>query len=112
MPYQVTIQTGLKDVMLPNGLRAQGGDVVTLADDEFAMLSASARDHSSSTVFSSIVNPPVINSENMSSQGLPMLSGWTETQNPLVERYHTWGTTAGDTTPLSTPTNPTFLEIG
>jgi hypothetical protein len=42
MTYQVTIASGKKDVMLPNGSRYQAGAVVTLSDDEFGLLSPSA----------------------------------------------------------------------
>jgi hypothetical protein len=42
MPYQVTIASGKKDVLLPNGLRYKTGDVVTLADDHYALITPAA----------------------------------------------------------------------
>lgn len=39
MTYVATIASGVADLMMPNGLRVQAGDVVLLTDDEFSMLS-------------------------------------------------------------------------
>jgi hypothetical protein len=39
MAWQVTIKSGLKDVVMPNGLRYQAGDIVVLSDHEVAQLS-------------------------------------------------------------------------
>jgi hypothetical protein len=41
MPRQVTITSGKKDVVLPNGLRYQAGAVVVLSDQQYSGLSAS-----------------------------------------------------------------------
>lgn len=105
MPYQVTVAAGLKDVVLPNGLRAQAGDVVTLSDAEYAMLSPTARH--GTTLFSAITATPVLNNENLSSQGIPMTSGYT---NPLAE--NAVGQPDNVTTPYSITNNPNSLEIG
>jgi hypothetical protein len=43
MAYTVTLKAGLKDVVLPNGNRYQGGDVVILDDAQYGMMPASAR---------------------------------------------------------------------
>jgi hypothetical protein len=40
MSRQVTITSGKRDVLLPNGLRYQAGAVVILSDTEYSMLSA------------------------------------------------------------------------
>lgn len=42
MTYAVTVNAGLKNVVLPDGLRHQGGDVVTLTDEQYGMLSPGA----------------------------------------------------------------------
>jgi len=42
MPWSVTIKTGLKDVVLPNGLRYQAGDIVVLSDDQIQLISKTA----------------------------------------------------------------------
>lgn len=39
MPWSVTVKSGLKDVVLPDGLRYQAGDIVVLADQQVAQLS-------------------------------------------------------------------------
>lgn len=52
MSYQVTLNTGSSNVVLPDGLRHRGGDTVTLTDNEYGTLSANAL----STLFSSVVN--------------------------------------------------------
>ncbi len=46
--HQVTIAAGLKDVVLPNGIAYQGGDVVVLSDEEYSTIPAAAK----STLFS------------------------------------------------------------
>lgn len=109
MPYQVTVQTGLKDVVLPNGFRAQGGDVVTLSDVQFAMLSPTARDHGVTTLFSAINNAPVLANEILSAQSTPMAANWTEAMNPAGAGTDVPST---QTTPYSVPTNQNTLEIG
>lgn len=40
MPRQITLSAGLKDIVLPNGLRAQGGASVILSDQEYSLLSS------------------------------------------------------------------------
>jgi hypothetical protein len=42
LSYTVTIKSGLVDVVLPDGNRYQGGNIVTLSDAEYAMLSPTA----------------------------------------------------------------------
>lgn len=42
MPHSVTIKTGKSNVCLPDGLPHKAGDVVTLTDDQFAMLTSGA----------------------------------------------------------------------
>lgn len=46
--HQVTIRSGLKNVVLPNGLRYKAGDVAVLSDDEYSLIPAAAL----STLFS------------------------------------------------------------
>jgi len=41
--YTVTLKPGLQDVVLPNGNRYQGGDVVALSDEHYGMMSAATR---------------------------------------------------------------------
>jgi hypothetical protein len=41
--HQVTINAGLKNVVLPNGLRYGAGAVVVLSDDEYNLIPAYAR---------------------------------------------------------------------
>lgn len=50
MPYQVTVAPGLSNVVLPDGLRHKAGDVVTLTDDQYGTLSATALSSLLSTV--------------------------------------------------------------
>lgn len=59
MPYTVTIAAGLVDVMLPSGLRAQGGQVAFLSDDEFSKLSQNALTSCFSAV-STITGAPAV----------------------------------------------------
>lgn len=47
--HQVTITSGLKNVVLPNGLRYDGGAVVVLSDAEYSLIPAEA----ASALFSS-----------------------------------------------------------
>jgi hypothetical protein len=42
MAWSVTLDSGLKDVVLPNGQRYQGGAVVVLSDHEIAQISPRA----------------------------------------------------------------------
>lgn len=42
MAYQVTVAGGTANVVLPDGLRHRPGDVVTLTDEQYAQLTASA----------------------------------------------------------------------
>lgn len=53
MSYTVTLNQGLKNVVLPNGSRYSGGAVVTLSDDQYAKLSPNAV----STLFSLVDGP-------------------------------------------------------
>jgi hypothetical protein len=41
--YSVTLKPGLQDVVLPNGNRYQGGDVVILSAEHYGMIPASTR---------------------------------------------------------------------
>jgi hypothetical protein len=41
--HQVTVTSGLKNVVLPNGLRYDGGAVVVLSDEEYSLIPAAAR---------------------------------------------------------------------
>jgi hypothetical protein len=50
MAWQVTVSSGLKEVVLPDGLRYQGGAVVVLNDAQYGSLSANAV----ATLFSSV----------------------------------------------------------
>lgn len=40
--HQVTIHSGLKDVVLPNGLRYGAGDVAVLSDEEYSLIPQAA----------------------------------------------------------------------
>jgi hypothetical protein len=42
MAWQVTVESGLKEVVLPDGLRYQGGDVAVLDDAQYGSMSANA----------------------------------------------------------------------
>lgn len=100
MPYIVTVQSGLVDVVLPNGIRAQAGNKVLLSDSEYAQLSPNARVGTS--LFSAIT--PVASggtltpTEVISSQGIPYLSGWSD--NP--EEEEEVDEPSSSTTPLNT----------
>jgi hypothetical protein len=48
MAWQVTLNSGLKEVVLPDGLRYQGGATVVLSDADYGQLSA----HAVSSLFS------------------------------------------------------------
>lgn len=54
MAYTVTLKAGLQDVVLPNGNRYQGGDVVVLSDGQYGQMTASAR---TAVVQSAVVVP-------------------------------------------------------
>lgn len=41
--YSVTLKAGLKDVVLPNGGRYQGGDVVILSAEHYSVIPAATR---------------------------------------------------------------------
>lgn len=41
--YSVTLKAGLKDVVLPNGNRYQGGDVVILSSEHYGVIPASTK---------------------------------------------------------------------
>lgn len=60
MGYVVTVAAGKRDVVLPNGLRYQGGAVVTLSDQEYEKLSASAVSSLFSNVAGSDIGPQVL----------------------------------------------------
>lgn len=49
MAYTVTLKSGLVDVVLPNGNRYQGDDVVILSDAQYGQIPEATR----TTVFSS-----------------------------------------------------------
>lgn len=49
--WQVTVKAGLKDVVLPNGIRYQGGANVVLSDDEVSRMSPT----SFATVFNNVL---------------------------------------------------------
>ncbi len=51
---QITIAPGLTNIVLPNGRRCKGGDVVILSDEEYATISAAAR----AAIFSSDIALP------------------------------------------------------
>lgn len=51
--YSVTLKPGLQDVVLPNGNRYQGGDVVNLSDEHYGQIPAATR----AAVFSSAPAP-------------------------------------------------------
>jgi hypothetical protein len=63
MPYLATVTGGRVDVMLPNGMRAQGGNVVFLSDEDYAALS-----HTGAANFSSIVVSTGVPSTTLSPQ--------------------------------------------
>jgi hypothetical protein len=50
MAWQVTVQSALGEVVLPDGLRYQGGAVVVLSDEEYGQLSA----HAVASLFSAV----------------------------------------------------------
>lgn len=41
--HQVTLNQGLRDVVLPNGSRCRGGDTVTLSDTQYSTITAAAK---------------------------------------------------------------------
>jgi hypothetical protein len=55
MAYTVTLKPGLQDVVLPNGGRYQGGNVVVLSDEDYSVIPASTR----AAVFSAEAVVPV-----------------------------------------------------
>ncbi|PPS89467.1 hypothetical protein [Streptomyces sp. MH60] len=55
MAYTVTLKAGLQDVVLPNGSRYQGEDVVVLSDEHYGVIPASTR----AAVFSAEAVVPV-----------------------------------------------------
>jgi hypothetical protein len=98
VPYQVTVQAGLSNIVLPDGLRHRGGDVVTLTNDEHGQLSATAI----SSYFSATVNLnglPLPSGTALSGQ-VPVATGTGEASawgSPLLPNGTTATTqTAGD----------------
>lgn len=55
MAYTVVLNAGLKDVVLPNGNRYQGGDTVILTDGQYGQMPATTR----TAVLASAVIVPV-----------------------------------------------------
>lgn len=55
MAYTVTLKAGLVDVVLANGNRYQGGDVVILTDEQYGRMPAATR----TAVLASAVIVPV-----------------------------------------------------
>ncbi|MEU9405599.1 hypothetical protein AB0E08_07830 [Streptomyces sp. NPDC048281] len=53
--YSVTLKAGLIDVVLPNGNRYQGGDIVILSAEQYGQIPASTR----AAVFSATAVVPV-----------------------------------------------------
>lgn len=102
MPYLVTIKVGLADVVLPNGQRAQGGQIALLTDDQYAQLSPTAN-----AALLSAVTVPAAGAVPATTVGTqaPNISGatingvWT-LNNPGTESDNEPSTT---TTPLNTP---------
>lgn len=108
MPYIVTVKNGLVDVVLPNGLRAQGGNTALLTDQQFAALSntvvaTGALSGAAPTYVSSYTATTAVEST------LPLAANWTEAMNPAGAGTDVPST---QTTPYSVPTNPSTLEIG
>jgi len=54
--YSVTLNVGLKDVVLPNGQRYQGGTVVVLSDEEFSVLAPANQGTGGSSLFSAVAH--------------------------------------------------------
>lgn len=108
MPYKVTVATGVKDLVLPSGLRVQAGDVAILADDEWNKLSPTCQDGTTVLTSVSFIDTSSNPAASISSQGIPMKAGYTA--NPLAENIV--GAPDNVTTPLSVPNNQYFLEEG
>ena len=107
MPYSVTINNGLKDVVLPNGVRYQGGAVVTLSDAEYAQMSA----HAVATLFGNVGD---LGSVPQVLATLPS-AAYTSAQSPLAISTSTVDSLAVDisvtaVTGGTTPTAQFILE--
>jgi hypothetical protein len=86
MPYLVTITNGRVDVMLPSGMRAQGGNVAFLTDDQFSMLSPTGSGNFSSIAAVSGVPTTSLGSQAPVLGDNPYAEGDNEpsTQTPLT----------------------------
>lgn len=93
MPYTVTIATGKIDVMLPNGMRAQAGDVSFLSDEQYSRLSPTGI----ATLFSAVTQVTTSPTLSVHSQNP------TVTYNPNLE---------GDNEPSTTTTPLDSLSAG
>lgn len=109
MSYVVTLNTGVADLVLPNGVRAQAGQKVVLTDDEFARLSP--------TVLSTLLNttapvsstPGTYVAPTYGVQTVPYLNGWSAANDPLGAGTDVAST---QTTPYSETNNTESLEEG
>lgn len=115
MPYKVTVASGVKDLVLPSGLRVQAGDVAILSDEDWSKLSPTCQDGTTVLTSVSFLDSASNPAASISSQGIPMLAvpgGWTGPgyYNPLAENNA--GSADNVTTPLSVPNNKNFLEEG
>jgi polysaccharide deacetylase len=70
MPYVVTLNPGLVDVVLPNNGRYQGGDVVTLSDEDYSVISSTVR----AALFASVV-PSGVSSVNGQTGDVSLVAG-------------------------------------
>lgn len=117
MPRIVTINSGVRDVVMPNGIRYGGGAVVTLSDQDYSKLSATFK---AATLAS---DTAVAGSDYFTTQGLasgesciprlnvgstvPLVSGtmlmsyWTAVKTETVNNI---GFTVGNTAAGATPT--------
>lgn len=99
MPYVVTLNSGLVDVVLPDGNRYQGGQVVTLSDVQYAQLSTTA----SAALFSSVVQ-----------QQRPALFATTGQPGSSVGVQGDWAFDSGSKTlygPRGTSSWPAFSQM-
>lgn len=88
MPYLATLNAGLSNVALPSGLIAQGGQAAFLTDEQFNMLSPSAK----TSLFASItavntattVPATTVGAQTPQIYGYLINGVWT-LDNPLLE---------------------------
>jgi hypothetical protein len=92
MPWNVTVASGLKNVVLPNGLRYSAGESATLSDDEYSTVTEPG------SLFSSSVQAGVLSLAASTGpggftlvNGTPNILTWTAPGDGALHRFMIFG---------------------